>query len=86
MTWPGSGRARWSARSAGAAAARLAASRTCAARLDPADAVILTCGNPSSMADIKHVAEQNGIRYEKEDWKLVLPFARLTRNRPAPPS
>lgn len=42
-------------------------------RLDPATSVILTCGNPSSMSDIKHVAEANGIRFEKEDWKLVLP-------------
>ena len=42
-------------------------------RLDPAATVILTCGNPSSMSDIKHVADTNGIRFEKEDWKLVLP-------------
>jgi hypothetical protein len=42
-------------------------------RLDPAWTVILTCGNPSSMADIKYIAETNRIRYEKEDWKLVLP-------------
>ena len=40
---------------------------------DPGRTVILTCGNPSSMADIKHIAEVHGIRYEKEDWKLVLP-------------
>jgi ferredoxin-NADP reductase len=42
-------------------------------RLEPASSVILTCGNPSSMADIKRVADQNRIRYEKEDWKVVLP-------------
>jgi ferredoxin-NADP reductase len=42
-------------------------------RLGPADTVILTCGNPSSMSDIRHVADRNGIRFEKEDWKLVLP-------------
>jgi len=42
-------------------------------RLDPATTVILTCGNPSSMSDIRYVAETNGIRFEKEDWKLVLP-------------
>jgi hypothetical protein len=42
-------------------------------RLDPATTVILTCGNPSSMADIKRIADTNGIRYEKEDWKVVLP-------------
>jgi len=43
------------------------------ARCAPAETVILTCGNPSSMADIKHIADTNRIRYEKEDWKLVLP-------------
>jgi ferredoxin-NADP reductase len=42
-------------------------------RLDPAATVILTCGNPSSMSDIQHVAHASGIRFEKEDWKLVLP-------------
>jgi ferredoxin-NADP reductase len=42
-------------------------------RLDPSTGVILTCGNPSSMADIKRVADRAGIRYEKEDWKVVLP-------------
>jgi len=43
------------------------------ARCVPEESVILTCGNPSSMADIKFIAEANHIRYEKEDWKLVLP-------------
>lgn len=42
-------------------------------RLDAGKSVILTCGNPSSMADIKRIADTRGIRYEKEDWKLVLP-------------
>jgi ferredoxin-NADP reductase len=42
-------------------------------RMEPAHTVILTCGNPSSMADIRTVAEAVGARYEKEDWKLVLP-------------
>lgn len=42
-------------------------------RFPTAESVILTCGNPSSMADIKFIAESNQIRYEKEDWKLVLP-------------
>jgi ferredoxin-NADP reductase len=42
-------------------------------RLEPAQTVIMTCGNPSSMADIRTVAEAVGARYEKEDWKLVLP-------------
>ena len=37
-------------------------------RLDPARSVILTCGNPSVMADVKHIAEINHIHFEKEDW------------------
>jgi ferredoxin-NADP reductase len=37
-------------------------------RFDPARTVILTCGNPSSMADIKRVADANAIHFEKEDW------------------
>jgi ferredoxin-NADP reductase len=39
------------------------------ARLDPARTVVLTCGNPSSMSDIKRVADLVGMRFEKEDWK-----------------
>jgi ferredoxin-NADP reductase len=42
-------------------------------RLSPADSVILTCGNPSSMSDIRVVAEAVGIHFEKEDWKAVAP-------------
>ncbi|HVR71740.1 MAG TPA: hypothetical protein VMT87_12935 [Vicinamibacteria bacterium] len=42
-------------------------------RLAPAETVIITCGNPSSMADIRVVAETLGIRFEKEDWKTVTP-------------
>jgi ferredoxin-NADP reductase len=42
-------------------------------RLAPAETVILTCGNPSSMSDIRVVAESVGIRFEKEDWKAVVP-------------
>jgi ferredoxin-NADP reductase len=30
--------------------------------------VILTCGNPQVMEDIKHVAEVKNIAFEKEDW------------------
>lgn len=37
-------------------------------RFDPARTIILTCGNPSSMTDIKYVADANHIRFEKEDW------------------
>jgi ferredoxin-NADP reductase len=37
-------------------------------RLDPTRTVILTCGNPSLMEDIKHIADAHRIRFEKEDW------------------
>lgn len=37
-------------------------------RIDPSRSVLLTCGNPSSMEDIKHVADTHGIPFEKEDW------------------
>jgi hypothetical protein len=30
--------------------------------------VVLTCGNPAGMADIEWIAEQAGMRFEKEDW------------------
>jgi ferredoxin-NADP reductase len=37
-------------------------------RLAPASTVILTCGNPSVMADVKYIAESHQIHFEKEDW------------------
>lgn len=37
-------------------------------RMDPVKSVILTCGNPRSMEDIKHIAVSRRIRFEKEDW------------------
>ncbi|MCI0560048.1 MAG: hypothetical protein MN733_16285 [Nitrososphaera sp.] len=37
-------------------------------RMDPSSTVILTCGNPLSMADIEFIAKTNNIRFEKEDW------------------
>jgi len=37
-------------------------------RLVPGRSVILTCGNPVMMADIQHIAETAGVRFEKEDW------------------
>ncbi len=40
-------------------------------RLEPKETVVLTCGNPSSMTDIKRVADLVGMRFEKEDWKPV---------------
>ena len=37
-------------------------------RMDPQKTIILTCGNPSVMDDIKYIADANHIRFEKEDW------------------
>lgn len=37
-------------------------------RMEPAHTVVVTCGNPWSMEDIKYAAESNHIRFEKEDW------------------
>jgi ferredoxin-NADP reductase len=37
-------------------------------RLDPPSTVLLTCGNPESMEDIKFVADTHHIKFEKEDW------------------
>jgi ferredoxin-NADP reductase len=37
-------------------------------RMDPTTSVVITCGNPWSMEDIKYAAETNGMRFEKEDW------------------
>jgi ferredoxin-NADP reductase len=37
-------------------------------RFDPPRSVLLTCGNPGSMDDIKHAADAHHIRFEKEDW------------------
>ncbi|MBI2828073.1 MAG: hypothetical protein HYX77_02215 [Acidobacteria bacterium] len=37
-------------------------------RLDPSRSMLLTCGNASSMEDIKHVADTHRIPFEKEDW------------------
>ena len=37
-------------------------------RLEPGRTVILTCGNPSLMADIRFVADHGHIHFEKEDW------------------
>ena len=37
-------------------------------RFDPSTTVLLTCGNPMLMEDVKYAADKNGIRFEKEDW------------------
>lgn len=41
-------------------------------RIEPSRTVALTCGNALSMADIKHVADAVGMRFEKEDWKFSM--------------
>ncbi len=42
--------------------------KTLEPRIDPPKTVIITCGNPWSMADIKFIADSNHIQFEKEDW------------------
>jgi ferredoxin-NADP reductase len=37
-------------------------------RMDPPRTVILTCGNPSGMEDIKYIADVNKVKFEKEEW------------------
>jgi ferredoxin-NADP reductase len=37
-------------------------------RMAPGTTVILTCGNPGGMADIKAIADVQGIRFEMEEW------------------
>jgi ferredoxin-NADP reductase len=37
-------------------------------RIAPSGSVLLTCGNPSSMEDIKYIADTHRIPFEKEDW------------------
>ncbi len=71
-----------SAGSEGEAAARVALERTVRPRLPqgveserllermiPGETVVLNCGNPASMRDVRSIAESNGMRFEKEDWK-----------------
>jgi ferredoxin-NADP reductase len=37
-------------------------------RLDPGNTVVLTCGNPVAMEDIRRVSETHGMRVEREEW------------------
>lgn len=37
-------------------------------RLNPEALVLLSCGNPNSLADIEHVAKVKNIRFEREEW------------------
>jgi ferredoxin-NADP reductase len=38
-------------------------------RMTPGETVVLNCGNPASMRDVRTIVERNGMRFEKEDWK-----------------
>jgi ferredoxin-NADP reductase len=37
-------------------------------RINSGNTIIITCGNPDGMADIKHVAEVQGIHFDMEEW------------------
>jgi ferredoxin-NADP reductase len=37
-------------------------------RIDPARTVVLTCGNPAAMDDVRRVADRTGMRFEREEW------------------
>jgi len=37
-------------------------------RIQPGNTIIITCGNPDGMADIKHIADVQGIGFDKEEW------------------
>ena len=37
-------------------------------RIQPGNTIVITCGNPEGMADIKHVAEAQGLRFDMEEW------------------
>ena len=37
-------------------------------RIQPDNTIIITCGNPEGMADIKHIADVQGIHFDMEEW------------------
>jgi len=37
-------------------------------RIRPGNTIIITCGNPDGMADIKHIAEAQGLQFDMEEW------------------
>ena len=39
-----------------------------AARVTPADTVLLACGNPASVADIESTAKRRQVRFERDAW------------------
>jgi ferredoxin-NADP reductase len=42
--------------------------RTLRERMTPGATVMMTCGNPTLMADIRHVAGLAGVAFEQEEW------------------
>jgi ferredoxin-NADP reductase len=38
------------------------------ARIDASRTVVLTCGNPDAMDDVRRVSERLGLRFEREEW------------------
>ena len=59
------------AATAGAIAPQLPAGMDLAAlrrRIQPESTVVLTCGNPKGMQDVRQAAEGRGIRVEREEW------------------
>jgi hypothetical protein len=36
--------------------------------MQPENTIIITCGNPEGMADIKHIAEVRRIHFDMEEW------------------
>jgi ferredoxin-NADP reductase len=38
------------------------------ARIDAARTVVLTCGNPDAMDDVRRISERIGLRFEREEW------------------
>ena len=37
-------------------------------RMKPGSTIVLTCGNPEGMADIRHVAGKHGLAFDMEEW------------------
>jgi hypothetical protein len=37
-------------------------------RLEHASTVVMTCGNPALMADVRHIAHARSMRFENEEW------------------
>jgi ferredoxin-NADP reductase len=38
------------------------------ARIEASRTVVLTCGNPDAMDDVRRISERTGLRFEREEW------------------